>query len=243
MALVAAARATGAAVAVSIFVNPTQFGPNEDLAAYPRDEANDLRMLERAGCDLVWLPDVATMYPPGDATRIEVAGPALRWEGDARPGHFRGVATVCARLFGQIRPDAAFFGEKDWQQLCVVRRMVADLLLPLEIVGIPTVREPDGLAMSSRNRRLSGAERKLAGALPAALRRCVEQLPKEGLSALDVARDELSSAGFQLDYLALVDEVTLAPLAAAQDGARIIVAARLGSVRLLDNMGIAPAAA
>jgi pantoate--beta-alanine ligase len=238
MALVDAARVTGAAVAVSIFVNPTQFAVNDDFATYPRDEAGDLRMLERAGCDLVWLPDAELMYPPDDATRIDVAGPALRWEGDVRPGHFRGVATVCAKLFGQIRPTAAIFGEKDWQQLCVVRRMVANLHLPLEIVGVPTVREPDGLAMSSRNRRLSATERKLAGRLPATLQRCVEQLPERGVVALSAAADELIDAGFRIDYLALVDGDTLEPLAAPRDGARIIAAARLGSVRLLDNLRV-----
>ena len=136
-----------------------QFGANEDLSRYPRDEAGDLAALREEGCALVWLPDVATMYPAGEATTIEVAGPAERWEGAARPGHFRGVATVCAKLFGQVRPDRAYFGEKDWQQLQVVKRMVADLLLPLEIVGIETVREADGLAMSSRNRFLSAGER------------------------------------------------------------------------------------
>ncbi len=154
-ALVREAVAGGAAVVTSIFVNPLQFGANEDLSRYPRDEAGDLAILEAAGCHLVWLPDVAAMYPPGDATTIDVAGPAEQWEGEARPGHFRGVATVCARLFGQVRPDRAYFGEKDWQQLQVVRRMVADLHLPLEIVGVPTVREPDGLALSSRNRFLT----------------------------------------------------------------------------------------
>jgi pantoate--beta-alanine ligase len=145
-ALVTAAATSGAAVVVSIFVNPLQFNANEDLSLYPRDEAGDLAALRACGCHLVWLPDVTTMYPPGGATTIDVAGPAEQWEGSARPGHFRGVATVCAKLFGQVRPDRAYFGEKDWQQLQVVRRMVADLHLPLEIVAVPTVRESDGLA-------------------------------------------------------------------------------------------------
>jgi len=140
-ALVTAAATSGAAVVVSIFVNPLQFNANEDLSLYPRDEAGDLAALRACGCHLVWLPDVRTMYPPGSATTIDVAGPAEQWEGAARPGHFRGVATVCAKLFGQVRPDRAYFGEKDWQQLQVVRRMVADLHLPLEIVAVPTVRE------------------------------------------------------------------------------------------------------
>ena len=165
MSLVQAAVASGAAVVTSIFVNPLQFGANEDLARYPRDEAADLAQLEAGGCHLAWLPDLATMYEPGSATTITVEGPALRWEGDARPGHFRGVATVCAKLFGQVRPDRAYFGEKDWQQLQVVRRLVADLLLPLAIVGIPTVRDADGLALSSRNRFLASAERPVAARL------------------------------------------------------------------------------
>ncbi len=169
-ALVTAGVASGAATVASIFVNPLQFGPNEDLSRYPRDEQGDLETLEATGCALVWLPDVTTMYPANAATTIVVTGPAERWEGDARPGHFRGVATVCAKLFGQVRPDQAYFGEKDWQQLQVVRRMAADLLLPLEIVGVETVREPDGLAMSSRNRFLSPADRALAPLLAQVLR-------------------------------------------------------------------------
>ena len=238
MALVAAAQAAqaqaGGAVAASIFVNPAQFAPHEDLATYPRDEAGDLRMLEQAGCDLAWLPQVEAMYPPGDATWIDVGGPALRWEGAARPGHFRGVATVCAKLFGQIRPDQAFFGEKDWQQLAVVRRMAADLCLPLGIVGVPTVREPDGLAMSSRNRRLTAAERDQAALLPAVLQRCVERHCTR--PALDKAAAALSEAGFEVDYLALVDGETLDALEEPRPGARVIAAARLGAVRLLDNV-------
>jgi pantoate--beta-alanine ligase len=147
-----------------------QFGAHEDLDRYPRDEAGDLDALRAAGCDLVWLPTPAAMYPPGSATTVEVGGPAEGWEGAARPGHFRGVATVCAKLFGQTGADVAVFGEKDWQQLQVVRRMVRDLALPVRIVGVPTVREPDGLAMSSRNRFLSPAERALAPRLHAEMR-------------------------------------------------------------------------
>ncbi|HLY87572.1 MAG TPA: pantoate--beta-alanine ligase, partial [Acetobacteraceae bacterium] len=159
IALVRAAAASGAAVVTSIFVNPLQFGATEDLTRYPRDEAGDLAILRRVGCHLVWLPDVATMYPADAVTTIDLAGPAEQWEGTARPGHFRGVATVCAKLFGQVGAGRAYFGEKDWQQLQVVTRMVADLHLPLEIVGVPTVRDPDGLALSSRNRFLTQQER------------------------------------------------------------------------------------
>jgi pantoate--beta-alanine ligase len=232
--------ASGAAVAASIFVNPLQFSANEDLSRYPRDEEGDLAALEAEGCALAWLPDVQTMYPPGEATTIVVAGPAERWEGDARPGHFRGVATVCAKLFGQVRPDLAYFGEKDWQQLQVVKRMVADLLLPLSIVGVETVREPDGLAMSSRNRFLTAGERTQAPALYAALRRMAGALAA-GETVADVlakTTDELGQRGFGIDYLALVEGAGLAPIDTLQPDSRLIAAARLGSVRLLDNVGI-----
>jgi pantoate--beta-alanine ligase len=239
LALLAAAP-EGAAIAASIFVNPLQFGPNEDLARYPRDEAGDLAKLEAAGCHLAWLPDVAIMYPPEDATAIEMRGPAERWEGTARPGHFRGVATVVARLFGQVRPDFACFGEKDWQQLQVVRRMVADLLLPVQIIGVQTVREPDGLALSSRNRFLQPDERHRAPALQATLRRAAERMLAGNLAGpvLREARAALGEQGFAVDYVELVDGPTLAPLPAATPGDRLIAAARLGSVRLLDNIPV-----
>jgi pantoate--beta-alanine ligase len=233
LALLAAAPVESAVVA-SIFVNPTQFGPHEDLSVYPRDEAGDLAKLEAAGCDLAWLPNVATMYPPDDATTVEVRGPAERWEGAVRPGHFRGVATVVTRLFGQVRPDSACFGEKDWQQLQVVKRMVADLPLPVRIVGVPTVREPDGLAMSSRNRFLTAAERALAPTLQRVLQQTAARAASP--AALDDARAALGSAGFAADYLALVDGPSLAPIDVPRPGARLIAAARLGAVRLLDNI-------
>lgn len=241
-ALVRAAVASGAAVVTSIFVNPLQFGANEDLARYPRDEEGDLATLRECGCHLVWLPDGAVMYPQGGPTTVDVAGPAENWEGTARPGHFRGVATVCAKLFGQVRPDRAYFGEKDWQQLQVVRRMVADLSLPLEIVGVPTVRAPDGLALSSRNRYLTAQERAVAPRLHAVLV-AVSHALGNGEAAdrvLDDARRELARAGFELDYLALVDGPTLRALPAARPGARLIAAARLGSVRLIDNSAAIP---
>ncbi|HEY0205941.1 MAG TPA: pantoate--beta-alanine ligase [Acetobacteraceae bacterium] len=237
-ALVQAAVAAGGAVAASIFVNPLQFGPNEDLSRYPRDEAADLVKLQEAGCDLAWLPDVATMYPPGNATTVEVAGPALHWEGAQRPGHFRGVATVVARLFGQVRPDHAYFGEKDWQQVQVVARMVTDLLLPVQVVPVPTVRDDDGLALSSRNRFLSPEERLLAAVLPTVLRTACARLPAEGLPALDAARQALEQAGFTVDYLALVDAASLETLTEPRPGSRVLAAARLGTVRLLDNMAV-----
>jgi pantoate--beta-alanine ligase len=239
--LVRAGVASGAATVASIFVNPLQFGPNEDLSRYPRDEAGDLAALEAEGCVLAWLPDVATMYPAGEATTITVDGPANGWEGDARPGHFRGVATVCAKLFGQVRPDRAYFGEKDWQQLQVVKRMVADLLLPLDIVGISTVRQADGLALSSRNRFLSSEDRPKAPALIGILRMTAQQLTggQPASPLLTEARTVLANNGFSVDYIALVEGATLTPIEHAVPGARLIAAARLGSVRLLDNVGIA----
>jgi pantoate--beta-alanine ligase len=239
-ALVRAAAVGGAGVVTSIFVNPLQFGANEDLSRYPRDEAGDLAALEACGCHLAWLPDVSVMYPPGDATTIVVTGPAERWEGDARPGHFRGVATVCAKLFGQVRPDRAYFGEKDWQQLQVVRRMVADLHLPLEIAGVPTVRESDGLALSSRNRFLTAEERVRAPRLHSVMQAAANALAAGGAAdaILDGARRALADAGFACEYLALVDGPTLAPLSAASAGSRLLAAAQLGSVRLIDNIAV-----
>ncbi len=230
--------AVGGAVAASIFVNPTQFAADEDFARYPRNEADDCAMLEQAGCDLVWLPDVATMYPTGDATTIEVGGPALPWEGVARPGHFRGVATVVAKLFGQVRPDAACFGEKDWQQVQVIRRVVADLALPVRIIACPTWRDSSGLAMSSRNRYLTPDQRPAAPALFAMLERARDAM-RTGApisESLAAGREALQAAGFALDYFALVDAETMEPLAQLQAASRLIVAARLGPTRLLDNI-------
>ncbi|NOG69140.1 pantoate--beta-alanine ligase [Roseicella sp. DB1501] len=242
LSLIRAARreatAMGGAVAASIFVNPLQFGPNEDLSRYPRDEAGDLAALESAGCDLAWLPSVEAMYPPGRATTIEVGGPSEGWEGAARPGHFRGVATVCAKLFLQTGARAAMFGEKDWQQLQVIRRMVADLDLPLRIIGCPTVREADGLAMSSRNRFLAPAERRQAAGLHAALTEAAAALGagQPADAVLAAARSRLAAAGFGLDYLALVEPESLRETTALPG--RLVAAARLGSVRLLDNIAV-----
>ena len=181
------------------------------------------------------------MYPSDDATTIDVGGPALGWEGTARPGHFRGVATVVAKLFGQVRPDIACFGDKDWQQLQVIRRMTADLSLPVEVRGVATEREPDGLALSSRNRFLNQAERLLAPQLHAALldARHALHAPGAGDAVLEHARSRLCELGFALDYLALVAGATMLPTQEPLAGTRLIVAARLGSVRLLDNIDAA----
>lgn len=247
LALVAEARRLAPATVASIFVNPLQFGAHEDLGRYPRDEAGDLAALREAGCDLVWLPTPEIMYPPGSATTVEVRGPAEGWEGAERPGHFRGVATVCAKLFGQVGADVAVFGEKDWQQLQVVRRFVRDLALPVRIVGVPTVREPDGLAMSSRNRFLTPAQRALAPRLHEEMRRTAAGIAAGAPAAatLDGAARELGAAGFSVDYLALVEAETMHPLEALPPSggvpARLVAAARLGTVRLLDNLPV-PAA-
>lgn len=245
LSLVAAAQTECGSVAASIFVNPLQFAPGEDLSRYPRDEAGDLEKLRAAGCALAWLPDVAAMYPPGDATEVVPAGPALGWEGTQRPGHFRGVATVVAKLFGQVRPQRAYFGEKDWQQLQVVRRMAADLHLPVEVVGVATRRDPDGLAMSSRNRFLSEAERATAPLLPQALREAaasIAALARDVEAVLAAAREALARSGFGVDYLALVEADSLLEVrdlaAPHPPGLRLIVAARLGAVRLLDNLDV-----
>ena len=240
ISLLAAAKAGGRPVAASIFVNPTQFGPKEDFNRYPRDEAGDLAQLQKAGCALVWLPDVATMYPPGGATTVNVAGPALHWEGAARPTHFAGVATVVAKLFGQIRPAAAYFGEKDWQQVQVITQMVSDLLLPVEIVPVPTARDADGLALSSRNRFLSPAERKAAPNLFKVLNRAAKHIlaGDEAASILHRARQDAAAAGMIPDYVALVHAKSLEPMAKLQTPARLIAAVKLGTVRLLDNVAV-----
>ena len=242
LALLDAARAAGAdAIAASIFVNPLQFNASDDLARYPRDEDGDLAKLRDAGCDLVWLPPVETMYPPGSASVIEVAGPSKGFEGDARPGHFRGVATVCAKLFLQTGADIAAFGEKDWQQLQVVRRMARDLDIPIHIEAVPTMREADGLAMSSRNRFLNVAERTTAPMLYQIIKDVARKIAAEAPITQVLAEGEarLIAAGFAPDYLALVAAETLEPLAqTTTTPMRLLAAARLGSVRLLDNMGV-----
>jgi pantoate--beta-alanine ligase len=240
LCLVAAARQAADAVVVSIFVNPTQFGPNEDLARYPRDEEGDLAKLRDAGCDLAWLPSVSAMYPEGRTTFVEVHGVSEGFEGAIRPGHFRGVATVCTKLFLQTGADVAAFGEKDWQQLQVVRRAARDLDIPVRILPVPTVREPDGLALSSRNRFLSAEDRAKAPLLHAALRRTARRIVAGESAGAVLAQEEaaLRDQGFAPDYLALVEAETLRPLDRLSPGQtpRLIAAARLGPVRLLDNI-------
>lgn len=228
-------------VVASIFVNPTQFAPHEDLARYPRDPAGDLAKLASVACDLVWSPDATLMYPAGFATRVVPAGAAEGLEGSFRPHFFAGVATVCTKLFNQVQPDYAIFGEKDYQQLTVIRQLVRDLDLPLEIIAAPTVREGDGLAMSSRNRYLSPYERTaVASALNRTLTGVAAAIdsntqPFDALEAAATA--DLLAAGFdKVDYVAIRDATTLAP-ANRTSGTplRILAAAWLGKTRLIDN--------
>lgn len=243
MALVAEGRRRASHVVASVFVNPTQFGADEDLSTYPRREAADAAMLEAEGCAILWAPDLATMYPEGPSATLKAGAVGEVLEGAARPGHFDGVATVVARLFDQVRPDVAVFGEKDFQQLAVVRRLVADLALPVEIVGVPTQRDADGLALSSRNAYLADDERKSARALPRALGEAAQAIAGGGAvaEALDRARAKLAAAGFDpIDYVALCDAETLAPLEALDRPARLLAAARIGRTRLIDNLPVEP---
>jgi pantoate--beta-alanine ligase len=240
LTLVREARKQADHVIVSIFVNPRQFGPGEDLDAYPRTETRDAAMLIDAGVSLLWAPDVATMYPQGSATIVSVSGLDAVLCGAARPGHFDGVATVVAKLFNQVQPDVALFGEKDWQQLAIIRRMVIDLDLPVEIVGVPTVREGDGLAMSSRNAYLTADQRSAAAALPRALTAAAKAIAGGATcsAALSAARDALLNAGFSaVDYLDLREGATLQPVTGGP-AARLFVAARIGSTRLIDNISL-----
>jgi len=233
IALVGAALAIADRVVVSIFVNPTQFAPNEDLARYPRDEAGDVAKLAGAGAHLVWAPPVGEMYPRGFATRIMVEGAALPLEGQFRPHHFGGVATVVCKLISSVTPNVALFGEKDFQQLAVIRQMVRDLALPVAIQGVPTVREEDGLALSSRNAYLSADERHVAPMLFKVISQVAQgRDPHE-------AADALIAAGFaKVDYIAVADAETLGPFEArAGRAGRVLAAAWLGKTRLIDNVG------
>ena len=245
IALVDAARAECATVAASIFVNPTQFGPNEDFERYPRDEDRDLELLEAAGTDLVLLPPVEEVYPPGDATRVRVGGITEGQEGARRPGHFEGVATVVAKLFGMVQPDRAYFGEKDGQQLRVIRRMTRDLLLPIEIVACPTVREPDGLALSSRNVYLSAEERTQALSLSAGLRAASDAFnggERDAGRLRAMVRERIESQPLaDISYVSLADSETLDELEGAVERAAMLsIAVRFLGATLIDNATLDP---
>lgn len=246
LTLVRAALERADRVAVSIFVNPTQFGPNEDLAAYPRTLDADSELLRQEGVDLLWAPNVPEMYPDGFGTSISVEGVSADFCGASRPGHFAGVATVVCKLFQQVQPDIALFGEKDWQQLAVIRRMARDLDLTQPhadaIIGVPTVREADGLALSSRNRYLGAEDRSRAAALPQAMREAIHSI--EGGEAIPEAlarlEGRLREGGFsKVDYAALADAATLERIETLGDRpARLLVAAHIAGTRLIDNMPV-----
>jgi len=247
VSLLKRARAEAGLAIVSIFVNPTQFGDPTDLSAYPRDEQHDLDIAERMGVDVAFAPRVEEMYPPGPVgpgITVDPGELGERLEGASRPGHFRGVATVVAKLFHAVGPCRAYFGEKDAQQIAVIRRMVHDLFLPVEVAPCPTVREPDGLAMSSRNRRLTPEQRSAAGCLFLALAEAAE-LAKGGereaarLVAV-MAREIGATPQARLDYAAVVDEETFTEVRTIEGPARALVAARFGEVRLIDNLLLPP---
>lgn len=243
LTLVRAALDQADRVVASVFVNPTQFGPNEDLSRYPRQEARDAELLDGAGCHLLFAPTVAEMYPDGFATTVSVKGVSQPLEGAFRPGHFDGVATVVSKLLLQCLPDLALFGEKDWQQLAVIRRLARDLDLPVQIMGVPTVREEDGLALSSRNAYLSAEHRAVAPALYRALVAVAEGI-KAGKPAEELchrAAADVLAAGFaSVDYIEVRDAETMAPFADAARPARVLAAVRLGTTRLIDNIGVEP---
>lgn len=242
MALIREARRRAKRVVVSIFVNPTQFAPHEDLASYPRSFATDIKALRAENVEVVWAPAVEAMYPDGFATRLAPEGPAKAGlEDEYRPHFFGGVATVVAKLFTQVSPDFALFGQKDYQQLRVVTQIAKDLDLLVKVIGVPTVREPDGLALSSRNAYLSSAERAVAPMLYKVLKGCASRI-KNGEKierVLNVGRIEVDLAGFALDYLEARHALTLAPVVSLKEGpVRLLIAARLGKTRLIDNVAV-----
>lgn len=240
LSLVRRARAQCARAVVSIFVNPTQFGPNEDFTRYPRDLAGDAAKLATVGTDAIFAPEVAEMYPAGAATTVTVSGLTDGLCGPFRPGHFQGVATVVTKLLLQCLPDVGYFGEKDYQQLQVIRRFVQDLDIPVRIEGVPTFRESDGLAMSSRNAYLSPEERAVAPTLYRVLTSVAAEVAHGGSAAMAASRGRAElAAGFnKLDYLEVVDAATLQPIERLHGPARVAVAAWLGKTRLIDNVPI-----
>jgi pantoate--beta-alanine ligase len=243
LSLVTRAKQVASHVVVSLFVNPTQFGPKEDLSRYPRDESGDRALLASVSCDLLFAPTVEEMYPKGFSTNVRVGNVSYGLCGDVRPGHFDGVATVVTKLLLQAGADVAVFGEKDFQQLHVIKRLVQDLNIPTEIIGAPIVRDSDGLAMSSRNRYLSAADRIIAVALPRTLIWAADALAAgmNGAQMGQAVKEKLLDAGFQaVDYVELRAEADLAQLDRLTAPARILAAARVGSTRLIDNFAVTP---
>ncbi|MFC1481342.1 pantoate--beta-alanine ligase [Candidatus Neomarinimicrobiota bacterium] len=225
-------------VLVTIFVNPTQFNNPADFDSYPRDKEQDIKLLSELGVNAIFIPDEAEIYPAGECTTVSVSGLGSLWEGAHRPGHFEGVATVVAKLFNLTNADRAYFGEKDYQQLQIVRRMVIDLLLPVEIVACPIVRAHDGLALSSRNALLDDRSREMAKDLIHSLERVQHDIKagRAADTAIAEQQTKLNDGGWEVDYLALVDDSTLCPISAMRPGARLIIAASIGGVRLIDNI-------
>jgi len=242
LALIGRSAAENDRTVVSVFVNPTQFDDPADLARYPRDGARDAVLAAGAGADILFAPAVESIYPPGFATVVEVGGPSARWEGAARPGHFRGVATVVTTLLNLVRPARSYFGEKDFQQLQVVRRLHIDLALPGKIVGCETVRDPDGLALSSRNARLLPDERRQAAVVARTLLRMADLAAageRDAARLIAAGQAEVAiEPAVAIEYLAVVDPATLEPVTAVEPGTRAIVAAHVGAVRLIDNLAL-----
>jgi pantoate--beta-alanine ligase len=240
LSLVEIARRHADRVIASVFVNPAQFGPNEDFTRYPRQPEKDAEMLQQAGCDLLFLPDVEAIYPPGHTVYVDLGVPSEGLEGACRPGHFRGVATVVAVLFNQVQPDVAVFGEKDAQQLAVIRRLVWDLHFPVEIVAAPTVREPDGLAMSSRNAYLSPEERRSSTVLHRALHTAgaaIETGERRGDEVRRILKETLNSEPLaHVEYAEVVDAQTFQPVETLKDRLVLPLAVRIGGTRLIDNL-------
>ena len=243
LSLVEIARGHSDRVVASVFVNPTQFGPNEDFTRYPRQPERDAGMLERAGCDLLFLPEVETMYPPGNTVYVDLGSPSEGLEGHFRPGHFRGVATVVALLFNLVQPDVAVFGEKDAQQLAVVRKLVRDLHFPVEIVAAPTIREEDGLAMSSRNAYLSSEERRAAAVLSRSLRAAEAAIAageRRGDEVRRILSRMLNSEPLaRVEYAEVVDAETFQPVETLKGRLVLPLAVRVGGTRLIDNLQLA----
>jgi pantoate--beta-alanine ligase len=243
LSLVGIARKKASRIVASVFVNPTQFGPNEDFSRYPRQPEKDADMLAAAGCDLLFLPDVDTMYPPGHTVYVDLGNPSETLEGVCRPGHFRGVATVVALLFNLVQPDVAVFGEKDAQQLAVIRQMVRDLHIPVEIIPAPTVREPDGLAMSSRNAYLSPEERKAAAVLHRSLRNAqaaIQAGERQGDEVRRILSETLNSEPLaRVEYAEVVDAESFQPVEKLRGRLVLPLAVRVGGTRLIDNLQLA----